>query len=35
MFVYSTGKFETNYEYGDISKTFVERQMQWEMKNIK
>lgn len=35
MLVCLTGKFETNYEYGDISKTFVERQMQWEMKNIK
>lgn len=34
MFAYSTGKFEANYEYGDISKTFVEHQKQWEEKNI-
>lgn len=30
MFISSTGKFDTNYEYEDISETFVEYQKNWE-----
>jgi hypothetical protein len=34
MFVYSTGKFTSNYEYGDVSETFIEYQKNWEKKYI-
>ena len=34
MFVDSKGKFNVDYQYGDISHDFVERHLQWEEKYI-
>lgn len=35
MFISSSGKFNVNYDYEDISKTFIEYEQKWEEKYIK
>ena len=35
MLVDSNGKFEADYEYEDVSETFIEHQKKWEEKHIK
>ena len=35
MFISSSGKFETNFSYDDISKTYIEYRNNWEKENIK
>lgn len=35
MFISSSGKFETNFSYDDISKTYIEYRNKWENENIK
>ena len=35
MFISSSGKFETNFSYDDISKSYIEYRNNWEKENIK